>query len=125
MVDWLQNAVVGLKKALPKRTVRYYRGSDWVEMEDVTVASTNVGYETGEGVRMNSKVRDYLIVPESLIINSIKVEPAEGDQIVDTNDGSTQTYEVMSLGGDMAWRYTDRYHTMLRVHTRDVIEVAL
>jgi len=117
MSDLIQQALAGLPKLLPKRTVRYVRGDDYVDI-DVTVGSTIVGYEDDHGVRLKAEVRDYLIEPGYLILSDVEIEPTEGDTIIDTTEGATRTYEVMPIGDGIAWRWTDRYHTMFRIHTR-------
>lgn len=117
MVDLLQVATGGLRVLLPQRKVRYSTDDGYVDL-DVTVAATRVDYEDEHGVRMKAEIRDYLIDPLKLVIGDSRVEPQEGHKIVDTTEGATRTYEVMSIGDGIAWRYTDRFHTMLRVHTR-------
>ena len=117
MVDLLQAAVGGLRAMLPQREVRYSRGGHYVDL-DVTVAVTSVDYEDEHGVRMKAAIRDYIIDPLKLVLDGSQVEPEEGDTIIDTLEGATRTFEVMSTEGGVAWRYTDRFYTMLRIHTK-------
>lgn len=123
MVDLLQTALSGLSKMLPHRQVRYQRGESYVDLESATVAVTTVDYEDEHGVRLKAEIRDYLISPADLILDDVQVEPQESDEIIDTNEGGTKTYVVMGIEAGVAWRYTDRYHTMFRIHTREADEV--
>ena len=111
-------------KLIPKREVRYQRGDWWVEL-DATVGSTILTSTDEYGVRTRTEMRDYLIEPALLIIGGIQVEPAEGDKIIDTGEGKTRTYMVMQGQGEEAWRYTDRYHSLLRIHVKEIEESVL
>jgi len=121
MSDLIQQALAGLPKLLPKRIVRYVRGVDYVDIE-VTVGGTRVDYEDESGVHVRAEIRDYLIVPGELILSDVVIVPTEGDEIIDSNEGDTSTFQIMNSIEGIGWRYTDRYHTLLRVHTREVSE---
>ena len=45
-------------------------------------------------------------------------EPQAGDVIVANN----RKYEVMDLGGESCWRWSDPYRMTLRIHTKDIGE---
>lgn len=122
MTDMLQMALAGFPKMLPRREIQYRRGGSHVNLE-CTVGRTIMDYESEHGVRIKAETRDYLIAPKDLVLDDAQVEPEEGDEIIDTNEGTTQTYQVMETEFGIAWRYTDRYHTMFRVHVREVDEV--
>jgi len=122
MTDFIQLALGALPVLLPKRTVTYMRGTNSVVIE-VTVGRTSVEYEDDHGVRIRSEIRDYLIVPSDLILNSVEIEPEEGDKVIDNNEGNTSTYVVMGTEYGQSWRWTDRYHTLMRVHAREMSEV--
>ena len=121
MMDILQVALAGLPGLLPRRTIKYYRGVDYVTVNS-TVARTTVDYEDDRGVRMTSEIRDYLIKVGDLEIGGVSLKPEERDKIVDENEGTMMTYMVMGIDAGIPWRYTDRYHTMFRIHTREVDE---
>jgi len=121
MSDILKRAMSILPKILPQRTVRYSDGTYYVDV-GVTVGQTRVDYADENGVRIKSHVRDYLIPVVDLILNAVAIEPEETHTIVDTNDGATATWTLMDIEGGEAWRYTDRYHTMYRVHVRTTAE---
>ena len=121
MVDFLQLAEQMVPKLVPRRTVRYQRGVLWVEFE-VTVGRSIVNWHDDYGMRHRAEQRDYIFEAALLILGGSVVEPADGDEIVDTAEGATRTYVVASAAGEVGWRYTDRYHTMLRVHVKEIDE---
>lgn len=106
-------------KLIPRRNVRYERGDYFVVLE-ATVGMTMLITVDNFGVRTRAEQRDYLIVPALLILNSTEVLPEEEDLIIDTNEGSTITYKVMRGDAGESWRYTDRYHGMLRIHVKEI-----
>lgn len=108
-------------KLIPRRNVRYERGDYFVVLE-ATVARTILYTVDNYGVRVRAEMRDYLIVPELIILNSVEVLPEEEDLIIDTNEGGTITYKVMRGDAGESWRYTDRYHSLLRIHTKEVAD---
>ena len=128
MGDIIERAAGMLPKVLKRvnsRRVKYSRGDNYVYLQ-ATVASTVISYETEHGFRARVQTRDYLIEAKDLIIAGSQVEPRVGDQIVDTNDlkDTSVTYEVMGEATEEAWRYTDRYKNMLRVHSKNIKETA-
>ena len=121
MADFLQMAEQMVPKLIPRRNVRYERGDYFVVLE-ATVART-ILYNTDDyGRRMRAETRDYLIEPALIVLNGSEVLPAEEDLIIDTNEGGTVTYKVMRGDAGESWRWTDRYHGMLRIHTKEVAE---
>jgi len=122
MTDILQAALAAIPSLVPKREIRYSRGDDFVIL-NATVGATRIDYRDENGIRLKSEVRDYLIKPADLIIADNLTEPVEGDEIIDTNeDAATRTYTVMGIEAGEPWRWTDRYHIMYRVHTRQTDE---
>ena len=121
MADLIQTALSALPLLLPRRNVKYQRGVEWVEVE-ATVARSIVEYITDAGVRVRAEVRDYLIKPSLLELEGVTIEPRTGDIITDDNEGKEVVYKVLPDASGESWRYTDRYHTLLRVHTKEVEE---
>lgn len=122
MTDLLKTALALVPALLPSRKVTYQRGG-YSCLLDVTVGSSPVYYNDEYGVRKRAFTHDYIITdPSQLILNGSVELPAEGDKVVDDSEGTSKTFQV--LQGDMAeaWRYTDRYETMIRVHTKQVDE---
>lgn len=111
MPDMLQSALSALPKLIPRREVGYRRGSVTITIK-VTVGRSKIDYaDDDNNVRRFNEVRDYLIVPALLVISGSLTEPKEGDIIID----DSILWRVVPEAGEF-WRYTDRYHTMFRVH---------
>ena len=119
MTDFLRDCVGFVTALLPKRTVKYQRDTFWKDNLEVTVGRTIIRYTQDEGVRLAVEVRDYLITPADLVIGGEVIEPDEGDLIFDSGEGVERTYRVIAVEGEI-WRYTDRYHTLYRIHTKEV-----
>lgn len=120
MVDLLQTALAALPKLIPRRKVGYQRGDEQIWI-DATVGRTALYYVDESGVRQFGEIRDYLIVPAELAFHGVEVEPEEDDLIIDTEDGN-RIFHIMADSGEV-WRYTDRYRTMYRIHTKGSDEV--
>lgn len=95
----------------------YTRGSDAVPLRGIigSTFTTQVYDEVGSQVR--GTVRDYLILPEELVIAGDEVKPQAGDRITE-EDGTS--YEVVPIGDQSAWRWSDPHKTILRVHTHQI-----
>jgi hypothetical protein len=74
--------------------------------------------QAGDGVITHAQERDYLIAADDLVLGGAATLPERGDQIDETIDGATVTFEVLPLAGEAHWRYSDPFRTLLRVHTR-------
>jgi len=61
---------------------------------------------------------DYLIAASALA--SAFTEPQSGDQIIDTFSGVERVMEVMPVGEEPCFRYSDPYRKTLRIHCKDV-----
>ncbi len=74
----------------------------------------------GEGIVTRSQVRDFLIDTRSLLESIIGSLPRRGDTIVEIDGDHTFIFEVMALGGDPPWRYSDPFRLKLRIHTKQI-----
>lgn len=109
---------------LPKVEVEYRRLKP-VEHSvtlNVVIAATTRAVEDEYGLHKVGGTRDYLLRAIDLILDGSQVEPKAGDVILETIAGKIRTYQVMSLAGGEAWRYSDRYYNVLRVHTKQIDE---
>lgn len=113
--NWLQ----GQRKKHATREVTYRRGVDSVPVQ-ATVGRTVVEQDDGSGVIVRTEVRDYLIDTADLVLAGQPVLPERGDRIEETEGGKKFTYEVMPLGTEPHWRYSDPYRKTLRVHTKHI-----
>ena len=81
---------------------------------DATFGRTEVEVEDDYGLRIGAQVMDFLILAEAF--SPTFDHPQAGDQIV--ADGVV--YEVMNLGGEGCWRWSDPYRQTCRIHTKDI-----
>lgn len=101
----------------------------------ITIASGDGAWLSGRtrfastlesGVRIEWSDRDYLIpvallsaLPASTGITA--GEPAEGDRITETVNGTACTFDVLKPDtGEKAWTYSDAGRTRFRIHTKQV-----
>ena len=63
---------------------------------------------------------DFLIDTYSLLDSIIGSLPRRGDAIVEIDGNHTFIFEVMALGGEPPWRYSDPFRLKLRIHTKQV-----
>lgn len=107
------------------------QGSEWLEAqrtahcaspveyrrppETKTVQATygRPDYELAEesGLTVGGHVWDFLILADEL-----GFDPEAGDVIA----ANGRQYEVMNLGGDGCWRWSDPYLQTYRIHTKDI-----
>ncbi len=113
--NWLQ----GQRKKHVTREVAYLRGVDSVTVR-ATVGRTIFEQDDGTGVIVRTEVRDYLIDTADLVLDGQPALPERGDRIEEIKAGRKFTYEVMPLGTEPHWRYSDPYRTTLRVHTKHI-----
>lgn len=92
--------------------VVYRRGGESIELKAVpgrTVFRTT----DDSGAYVRTETRDFIVPAGSLAF-----EPEPGDEIV----FSGMVYEVLAPGGESVWRWSDRYRTALRIHTKEIGE---
>lgn len=120
MADLLSKSSAWLEDQRKKhRTVdvTYRRGGDSVAVK-ATIGRTLFEQDDGAGVTVRVQVRDYLIDTADLVLAEQATLPAKGDRIEEINAGQKHTYEVLPLGGEQHWRYSDPYRRTLRIHTK-------
>jgi len=113
--NWLQEQ----RKTHATREITYRRGVDSVSVQ-ATVGRTVFEQDDGSGVIVRTEVRDYLIDTVDLVLAGQATLPERGDRIEETEGGKKFTYEVMPLGTEPHWRYSDPYRKTLRVHTKHI-----
>lgn len=97
--------------------VTYRRGVDSVVVK-ATIGRTLFEQDDGAGVIVRLQVRDYLIDTVDLVLAGNQTLPAKGDRIEEIDAGQKHTYEVLPLGGEQHWRYSDPYRRTLRIHSK-------
>lgn len=107
-------------------TVTYQRGSDSVSL-NATVGKSSGFVNREYGARERWDTRDYLVAVADLVIAGERVEPQDGDRIIeimlDEDDVpvATVTYEVLPPEDDNepSWRMSDRHALRYRIHTKE------
>ena len=106
-------------KAHASRLVTYQR--DTVEAElPATIGRSTYEQDDGEGIITRSQVRDFLIDTADLLLSAIGTLPRRGDRVLETDGNTTVVFEVMALGGEPPWRYSDPFRLKLRIHTKQI-----
>jgi len=90
--------------------VEYRRPPDAVTV-NATYGKTDFEVADESGLTIGSHVWDFLVLADAL-----ELDPEPGDVIV--ADG--RRFEVMNLGGDGCWRWSDPYRHTYRIHTKDI-----
>ena len=101
------------------RVVVYRRGELGVELTAV-IGRSPYQQDDGEGVITRAQVRDFLIDTHSLLLSIIGSLPKAGDRIVEIDDDQTFIFEVMPLGAEPHFRFSDPYRLKLRIHTKQI-----
>jgi hypothetical protein len=114
--DWLAEML----KEHASRPVVYRRGTDEVVVQ-ATIGRTLLKLDDGYGgVRMEWTDRDFLIHAADLVLGGNPTLPERGDLIRETQGGKVFVYEMMAPGKEPAWRWSDVFRKVLRVHAKQV-----
>ncbi|QEG02345.1 hypothetical protein Mal15_64320 [Stieleria maiorica] len=120
MSDLLQRGQAWLSDNLTKhasRLVTYQRDELSVELA-ATIGKSEYEQDDGEGIITRAQVRDFLINSKDLLSSDIGTWPRRGDRILETDGDTTFVYELMSIGNEPPWRYSDPFRVKLRIHTK-------
>ncbi|XZE36015.1 hypothetical protein SH501x_001566 [Pirellulaceae bacterium SH501] len=97
-----------------------YRRNELSVLIRATIGKSMYDQDDGEGIVTRSQVRDFLINTRDLTTSIIGSLPKAGDTIVEIDDESEFTYEVMPMGSEPPWRYSDPFRLKLRIHTKQI-----
>jgi hypothetical protein len=97
-----------------------YRRNELSVLIRATIGKSMYDQDDGEGIVTRSQVRDFLINTRDLTTSIIGSLPKAGDTIVEIDNESEFTYEVMAMGSEPPWRYSDPFRLKLRIHTKQV-----
>lgn len=120
MSDMLQRGQSWLSAKLTQfasRPVVYQRDEVSVELP-ATIGKSEYEQDDGEGIITRAQVRDFLINTKDLLQSSIGTWPRRGDRILEIDGDTTFVYELMSIGNEPPWRYSDPFRVKLRIHTK-------
>ncbi len=93
--------------------VLYRRGDGGERETRAVVGATLFQSDDGCGVVASVESRDFIIPAADL-----PEEPVKGDAVV----WRGRIYEVLAPRGEPCWRWSDAYHVMKRVHTKETEE---
>ncbi len=107
--QWLEQ----MRRAALSSQVTYRRGAQEQALS-ATFGRTQYEVQDESGLLVAAHVTDFLVAAAEF--EPVFGEPQPGDQVV--ADGAT--YEVLSLGNQGHWRWSDPYRTTMRIHTKQV-----
>ena len=90
--------------------VLYRARGDGEAALDAVVGSTVFRTEDGGGMFVETETRDFIVSAAAL-----PLEPSRGDSIV----WRGTVYEVLAPDGSPCWRWSDGFHSMKRIHTKE------
>ena len=105
MASSMKSAALAANKAQRSaagEAITYKRGVNSVSLTAV-IGTSGFDQVDAMGIVERIESRDYFIEAAKLIIDSALILPGIGDSILETVDGVTYTYEVMTLDGQPAW----------------------
>jgi len=120
MTDLLQAGALWLTDKLHTHAAHevYYRRG--LQQVPVTATIGKTIFETTNefGIVERIESRDFLIRVSDLIVGGNLTLPERGDRIAEMSGTQTLIYEVLAPGREPAWRYSDAFRTLLRIHTK-------
>ena len=113
--DWLEEK----RTEHASRAVTYHRGLFDVAVQ-ATIGKTVFEIDDGTGILEKVESRDFLILAEDLVLNTVRTLPKRGDRIRETDDDTVYVYEVLAPGREPHYRFSDANRKTLRVHTKQI-----
>lgn len=99
------------------RPVVYLRGGDSVELQ-ATIGRTVFEQQDQFGVIQRTETRDYLVRAQDIVLAGAQAEPKAGDRVREPTVTGALLYEVMSIGNEPPFRFSDPERRTLRIHTK-------
>lgn len=97
-----------------------YRRGGLSAMLVATIGKSEYEQDSQDGHIIRRQVRDFLIRTTALTSSAISSLPQPGDRIIEQQGSEMLVFEVAGYGGDPAWRYSDPFRQLLRIHTKQV-----
>ena len=125
MSDRVRTAMQRLSTRLVEEAstaVTYRRGSSSLSNLAATMGTQVLRVLDSNGnTRTVRTERDFTFEAADLILDGRTTTPEDGDLIdVDLGGSETERYEVMPVGTDASWRYSDSHNIRIRVHTKRI-----
>jgi hypothetical protein len=110
-------------KAHASKTVTYRRTGE-TDLEDLaaTIGRTEFELVTDDGHVTRFESRDFLVAAADLVLDGSVTVPQRGDRIIETIGDATLTYEVLPNASLPAFKYSDEFRNLVRIHTKLVTE---
>lgn len=105
-----------VRKAAVSRPVTYRRGTAAVALP-ATVGQSDHEQIDEHGIVLRIETRDYLVLAADLTFGAGPVQPQAGDRIDEPDGDGVRRYEVVAVGLDPPWRWSDRQRLTMRIHT--------
>lgn len=99
-------------------TVSLTRGGSTTTGVAARVGSTPFEVDEGDGMAISVESIDWLLAASAYRIGGSATLPAPGDLIRRTLDAVVYVYEVLPIGGETCYRFSDRRRSRLRVHSK-------
>ena len=115
--EWLE----GQRHEHLVRSVTVVRGGTTATL-DATKAQTLFRFADEYGVTQRIESIDWLVRAADLTAGGITLPPQRGDQVVEVLGDTTYTFEVLAPNDEPHWRWSDREHHTVRLHTKLVDE---
>jgi hypothetical protein len=101
------------------RTVVYQRGAEAKEVL-ATIGKTEFEQADDAGLIHRVESRDFLVRTAELDVGAGPIIPRAGDQVREAVGAQVFVYEVNAPGGQPAFRYSDPFRRVLRIHTKHI-----
>lgn len=99
------------------RAVTYFRGASSVTLQ-ATIGKTVFDQQDQFGAVQRTESRDFLVRAVDLVLGGQETLPQQGDRIVESGGAPSLLYEVVSIGAEPPFRFSDPERTTLRIHTK-------
>lgn len=96
-------------------TVTYTRRKSSVSLVAIAGRTPTQIDSQDQGVRIESRMRDWLLLANEIVIGGIVVTPIQGDTITESNGA---VWRIVDFGGEPCWRYSDATRIQIRVHSQ-------
>lgn len=107
-----------MQKESASQLVQYQRGDS-----DLCIRATRgrsvFEVTDDQGFMTKIETQDYIVTASDFIIDSLPSAPERGDRLTDGDI----IFEVMPVGTEPCYRYTDEHRLQFRIHVKKVSEV--
>lgn len=120
MTDFLQSGIEWLESqrtAHLTQSVTYVRGGSSLEIL-ATIGKTEYVTDSEHVVAESFESRDFIVSAADLVIGDADVTPEVGDQVQEIAGSNRFIYEVVPMGPNPCWRYSDDFRKAVRIHTK-------